>query len=198
MNFLQSRVSQLWVPILDSCLRDNNVYDEKHTGTICLQTILVTITEQFFTLWDSRNQLVHGIDLQSQKESQRQRLLAEIRNMSAQRHLILSRDRDLFPDEELVAKQFEKFSPTFLKNWIQTWKPVFKQSHKEADRLALRQVPSIRSFFNQPEVPPSSSRPPKPRYSKHNHRRHDRPRTRHKASVYSQPITKFFAKQSPP
>ena len=156
MNFAQGRVAINLEQQIDNFLHSASLFDEKHTGSICIHTILTTLIDQVFVMWDKRNQTVHGIDLACQKQIQRNKLLQDIRSIAADRHLLLACDRDHFPTEDEVQTKFEFASPTFMRNWLRTWKPVFKNSCKEAERLAISTVPAIHTFFRNLHSSPSA------------------------------------------
>ena len=194
-NMLQSRAAIGWIPLIDQILRDNKAYDTTTTGAIWLFKLCVRFTEHFFMLWDARNQVVHGHDTKSRNRQQRIILLAEIRSITDRRDEYLACDRDYFPTSVEVEEKFEDKSPSFMQNWLRIWKPVAKFSRDQAARLAIADVPTIPKFFPPVNPEQASSRPPKPRYNKQSHRRHDRSRHRDKSSGWLiQPITSFFSK----
>jgi hypothetical protein len=104
---------------------------------------IIEIWKQWMVLWKSRNELVHGKNVATQREANRRQLAVDLRGIYDQReHLEPEFQSLLFRDEQ---EHLRKFHLNTTRNWISTNAPIFRQSLRQAKRRAIAGVRSIRS-----------------------------------------------------
>ena len=143
----------------------------------------------FFDQWEIRNNFVHSTASDHICAAQ-EKLTYELTCLHNLRHDVLEIDRDRFlvPDAN-VTTLFDRFSHTFLQNWISIQGPLLRDSAKKA---ALARKKSNLTLWNcawpLKKLPKLLQRPTR------QHTRHDGDRVkRHRPKLLgSKPITSFF------
>ncbi|KAI2499414.1 hypothetical protein MHU86_15059 [Fragilaria crotonensis] len=114
------------------------------TGQRWQINLIKFIWNQWFLLWSSRNQDVHGADADTRRRIERDLVLNEIRQLHDAKHQMEPRVQELLPHN--VSEHLAQ--PTQLnKNWLNIHGPTMRESIKRATALAIRGTRSIRSFF---------------------------------------------------
>jgi hypothetical protein len=112
---------------------------------------MITVTWRvFFTMWEARNQVVHGHDATTQTRARHKKVANELQFLHTKRQAVLATDRDLFigsTEDELEA-HIGHSTPWYIANWIQTWQPVILDSMSKLPRRSLSNLsnPSLITF----------------------------------------------------
>ena len=172
--------------LLDRHLQQQKLYvQDKITGDMWIRRLLKFLLQSFFDLWEERNNIVHGQDVLTRKQKRRNKLIQEIKTLHQKESSVLARDRDIFitSDPNQLDTILANYTPTYLQNWIQVWKPVINHSVKQARDYAIRSVKTLKHYFPKQQDNPTLKRSPKPRQSVRSQFRHDKPHNRKRRSV---------------
>jgi hypothetical protein len=138
------RITTEWSRLQDKYLHDQGLYNKKQTGQLWATQLLITIWDGWQTVWNIRNEVIHGHDQASRRRIQRQEVEIKIRAIYNERDLLLPDDQDhLFDNVETHLSH----STHSLQNWINTYQGMFSESISRAKRRALQGVRSIRTYF---------------------------------------------------
>jgi len=110
-------------------------------------SILETILNQMISLWEQRNQELHGADENEQKQIALERHQKTIRTLLEMEPRTLPRDRYIFPDDpnELLKEE----NPTRLENWILLRRPAILNSVKQAKEIDMERTEPIYNYFHR-------------------------------------------------
>jgi hypothetical protein len=201
-QLFQGRFSLEWIKLQDTYLQELGIHRADTTGTLWVTRIITVIWKQFLLMWEERNASVHGHDSATRKIATHKRIATEFRFVHTKRTEVLHTDRELFIGDNTddVEAFIETTTPKYLENWLQIWRPVILDSAKAAAAFALTSVQPLTNYFDTLRSEPQSKRPPKPRYSKSAHTRHDGTdcvccQPAPKPPVRNYQITKFFSRR---
>ncbi|KAI2503136.1 hypothetical protein MHU86_11327 [Fragilaria crotonensis] len=114
------------------------------TGKRWQTNLIHVIWNQWFLLWSTRNQDVHGADVQSRRQIETATIAREIRELHDARDQMEPSVQELLPRD--VGEQLSQ-SNSINRNWLRIHGPTMRESIKRAKDLAIRGTRSIRSFF---------------------------------------------------
>ena len=138
------RLSKEWLRLQDKYLYQQGLHNKKTTGLLWTTTILSKIWEEWTSIWNIRNQVIHGHDQTSHLNIQRLEAETELRAIYDERELLLPADQDhLFDD----VNTHLTYSMNSIRNWLNTYQGLFTNSIFNAKKRALDGVRSIRSYF---------------------------------------------------
>jgi hypothetical protein len=153
-------------------------------------------------MWTARNDFVHGSDKSTRLQARRRRLWLKILHLHTKRSEALALDQCRFIGDTTddVEQLIATHRLSHIENWLPSAKPVLLDSVKAAHAYSLECVQPLSTYFCTIHTPAPSNRPPKPRYSKTAHTRHDRNRAR-KRQTRSPPsrtflLTSYFSRLS--
>jgi hypothetical protein len=182
----------------DYHIRRRKIRTRTHTGAGWSLRTLTILWQEFFVLWKSRNEAIHGHDTRSQQQAKHRKLRLEMVMLHSLRDQVLAGDTDVFIGD--TPPELDHFldtaTPTYIQNWLHIWKPFLLSSVKSAKDLALQGVSTMSTYFT-----PSSELRHRP-IAERAHRT-ARPRTRERLAL-PQPsyrfrsLRSFFAIPTPP
>ena len=199
----QGRFSLVWSSLQDQYLQELGIHHADTTGTLWITRIITVIWKQFFLMWETRNQHVHGHDQTTRQIATHRRIATEFKHIQSPRSEVLHTNHTLFigTNDDDVEQFIETVTPKYLQNWLQIWRPVIQDSVKAAAAYSLLSVPPLTTYFESLRHSAQSKHLPKPRYTKTAHTRNDgtdRVRRKHKrrAPARNYQITRFFSRRS--
>jgi hypothetical protein len=202
-QIFQGRMSTEWARMQNLHLRKINACSNSNTGTLWTKNIITTVWKTFFIMWEARNSVVHGDDPGTHKKARREHAALSIHHLHSKRDEVLATDTNLFISDttEGLDHWVNTHTATYVENWLKIWKPVLLDSAKAAQAFTTCSVRPLREYFSPIYTPPTSRRPPKPRYKTNAHTIHDRhkPRTKKKFTrpTRNHSILASFQRQTP-
>ena len=143
-QLFNGRLSTEWSRLQDEYLYQQGLHNKKTTGLLWATTVLSKIWEEWTSIWNIRNQVIHGHDQTSRLNIQRLEAETELRAIYDERELLLPADQDhLFDD----VNTHLAYSTNSIRNWLNTYQGLFTDSISKAKKRALDGVHSIRSYF---------------------------------------------------
>jgi hypothetical protein len=143
-QLFNGRLSTEWSRLQDEYLYQQGLHNKKTTGLLWATTILSKIWEEWTSIWNIRNQVIHGHDQTSRLNIQRLEAETELRAIYDERELLLPADQDhLFDD----VNTHLAYSTNSIRNWLNTYQGLFTDSISKAKKRVLDGVCSIRSYF---------------------------------------------------
>jgi hypothetical protein len=181
-QIFQGRMCREWARLQNQHLHQQNAANNSTSGLLWTTSIITTVWKEYFAMWEVRNDAVHGSDSETRQIARRRKLKVELHHLHNKRNLVLHTDRDLFlaANPEDLDTHIERTNVNHLENWLRMWKPVILESAKTAAALSIQSVRPIRTYFARLQPVKLTHHPPKPRYDKRFHTRHDRNRVRKK------------------
>ncbi len=92
----QGRFSLLWSTLQDQYLQEQGIYHSDTTGTLWITRIITVIWKQFFEMWETRHQHVHGHDQTTRQLATRRRIATEFKHIQSLREDVLYTNHTLF------------------------------------------------------------------------------------------------------
>ena len=110
------------------------------------------IWNEFFSLWESRNQVVHGADPKSTITCLKQRLLGELLRLHQDRNKMMPAHRRFLiaptaSDNQNITRYVESNNVSMIQMWTDLWVPRFHASIAQASELASRTTRYMTEFF---------------------------------------------------
>jgi hypothetical protein len=111
-----------------------------------------TLWTRFFELWDLRNKVVHGVNINDYTTIQKAKLLDEIKDLHSRRDsfhrsdlpfLIAQNESETHKIEEFVDKNYV----STIRTWIRMWQPTFADGAKLAAEQAVVGTSRIYNHF---------------------------------------------------
>jgi len=107
--------------------------------------LIKVMWEQWFTLWEERNQDLHGRDSLTKQSHLWQEVNKQLRDIYAMKQFMDPKVRALLlQDSDAHATQ----SLHVTRNWIRMNLPIFKENVRKVRRMALDRMKSIRTYFH--------------------------------------------------
>jgi hypothetical protein len=183
-QLFRGRVSLLWADLQQAHLRDTPDRHVSATGTKWVTNILCLCWERFFTLWKARNAVVFGSTLTESRQSVVTKLMVELRALHSQRTQYRPCDVSFLmspaspDDDRIFTETIRRQGASRVQDWLDTWKPYFRQSLQRAASAASASASTRRisehfpvlhrprfSARSQPPVSPARRRRPNVRTS---------------------------------
>ena len=123
---------------------DDSAVQYKRTPELWLKGLISVMWDQWYVLWEDRNQDLHGRDAQTRQSKLRQDVQRQLGEIYSQQQFMDPNVRSLLlrdPD----AHTMQSLHVTV--NWLRTNTPIFKENIKKVRRMALQGVRSIRTYF---------------------------------------------------
>jgi hypothetical protein len=131
-----------WRILQDWYIQQLKIHTITHTGARWSLRTITTLWNDFFVLWQSRNETIHGHDLASQQLARRRKLGIEMEFLHAQQDQVLACDADTFigntPTD--LTQYLDVTTATQVQNWLYTWKPFIQSSIDCAKDLSIQGV----------------------------------------------------------
>ena len=109
-----------------------------------MEGLVTVLWDQWYTLWEERNQDLHGRDNQQRQSNLRREVHRQLSNIYAKKHFLDPKVRSLLlRDPEAHATQPLQVTV----NWLRMNTPIFKENVRKVRRMALEGVRSIRTYF---------------------------------------------------
>jgi hypothetical protein len=116
----------------------------KRTGDKWQVQLIVHIWTQWERAWNDRNQTVHGNTTTTRNEAIRREVRRQLEVVYQNRHLMEPSIQEILYDQ---PEDHDRQPLMTTRNWLAQYAPVFKESIRRAKSRALRNVRSIRSYF---------------------------------------------------
>jgi hypothetical protein len=99
-------------------------------------TLLILLWTDYFALWKSCNDAIHGHDNQSQHQVRCHKLWIKIEYLHSKLDQVLSCDKDVFHGNTLaeLTTYLDPANATQMQNWLYTWKPFILSSINQWER----------------------------------------------------------------
>ena len=116
----------------------------KQTGERWQVQLIVHIWNEWEKAWEDRNQALHGKTASEKTAAIRQETRRQLEIIYQNRHLMEPSVQELLLNQ---PEDHDSHQTATTQNWLAQNAPLFKESIKRAKRRALRNVRSIRSYF---------------------------------------------------
>jgi hypothetical protein len=137
------KLSQEWLVALQQ--PDNSTPVGRDQATNWISSLIQRIIRSTYTLWELRNEDVHGHTEHEKKVKERERYIKSIIRLHHDKNLARPSDEFLFVED---VDTFVSDSTTRkLKNWIATYRPAIMHSIKEAAASAVTNTKTILHYF---------------------------------------------------
>jgi hypothetical protein len=190
-HMFNGHLSTEWRSKQDHYVRRRKIKTRTNTGAgWSLRTITLLWTE-FFVVWTSRNEAIHGHDQSTQQQARRRKLKAEMELLHTYRNDVLAGDTDVFIGDSTqdLDTYLEVATASQVQNWLYVWRPLILSSLKEAKDVSIRGVNHLTTYFSA-QTPTTSRKPT-------NARSHRKARPRIRASkALPQPAFRFRSLRS--
>jgi hypothetical protein len=103
-QIFNGRISNEWQRLQNEHLRRHEIKTITLTGQSWSTAMIVTIWNEFFEIWEQRNNLVHGTDKSSNDLAQRSKAIAQIKNLHTQQDEVLAAHRSCMFRRNIEAK----------------------------------------------------------------------------------------------
>jgi hypothetical protein len=122
------------------------------SGRSWVATVVSTIWTRFFELWDARNKIVHGVNINDYTAIQKATLLDKIKDLHSRRNsfhrsdlpfLIAQNDDDNHKLDEFVETNYV----STIRTWLRMWTPTFVDGAKLASAQAVSGMSRIYDHF---------------------------------------------------
>jgi hypothetical protein len=130
-------------------IRDDLPTKNKASGQKWQGSIINVLWEQWYELWTSRNEDVHGKDAAARALAERREVKRKLTVIYDNRNQMeASYQEQLFPDIQMHLAQ-----PVWvIQDWLKIRASGFVTSIRTAKTRAIQNVRSIRSYFGNPQV----------------------------------------------
>ena len=145
-QLLLGRFGLHWRFLQDDHLRSFHNTPSFLSGSSWVLAVTQIIWDHIILVWDRRNADRHGSDAATRLDARRDQALRETSALYDRRHDILAKDKDIFHKTFAHHQVIEKTAYR-LTAWLNTWRPVILRSIRDADRLHLRNTPTIRQMY---------------------------------------------------
>jgi hypothetical protein len=190
-HLFNGHLTSQWRILQDRYLRRQKIHTVTYTGSGWSLRTLTILWNDFFVLWQARNEAIHGHDLASQQLARRRKLGFEMEFLHAQRDQVLACDSDAFigdtPAE--LTNYLDVASASQVQNWLYTWKPFIQSSIESAKDLSLQGVRLLSTYFPTQDTAP---RPLNPRAHRTARPRIRQPRPLPQPSFRFRSLKSFF------
>jgi hypothetical protein len=152
-QLLRGRVSILWAKHIDEFLSSQPTSHPSSSGHLWVKSMLLTLWDQFFVLWEERNAVVHGADSSEKTKCRKDRLLRDLHQLHSLRSEVLPADLIFFisatpADDAKIDLFVQSHGPTFIQNWINMYRPLFLKSQRDAIHASTRGSRPLTHYFN--------------------------------------------------
>jgi hypothetical protein len=152
-QLFRGRFSILWAIHIDEFLSSGPTSHPSSSGHLWAKSMLLKLWDQFFVLWEERNAVVHGADSSDRTKCRKRRLLRQLHQLHSLRSEVLPGDRIFFiastsADDDKIDLFVQSHGPSFIQNWINTYRPLFLKSQRDAIHASTRGSRPITHYFN--------------------------------------------------
>jgi len=124
-NFMRGRWTKKWAHQQHRfSQKQKQTKTSKTIGRNWVSIMIRTIWDSIYELWEQRNQDLHGSDLESYKEAQRQKMLRELRHAYGTKANQPPHCQPLF---QVPLDEMEQLNNHRIQNWLSLWQPVLDQ-----------------------------------------------------------------------
>ena len=136
-----------WSDLQQDYLVLQSITSKKYSGTSWITGVTQIIWNHVYSNWEARNADLHGIDATIRERAQYTQAQWETEEIYSQRSLVQPCDRNVFYSN--TNEHFQKESTAhWLKQWLNTWKPLILHSIQNGNATGTNQNHSICDFFH--------------------------------------------------
>jgi hypothetical protein len=151
-QIFRGRMVTRWAILQQQSLYDTGCRSPSLSGRSWVATVVTTIWTRFFELWDSRNKLVHGVNINDYAAIQKAKLLDELKDLHSRRDSFHRSDLPfLIAQSAAEDKKLDEFVDqnyvSTLRTWLRMWKPTLEAGAKLASAQAVRGTSRIFDHF---------------------------------------------------
>ena len=156
-QLFRGRVSKLWA----ITAQQHNSSAHKGSGLKWIKKLITTIWDQFFILWENRNDALYRPEQEHDESHTKQTIRAHLLELHALRPKMIPADRDILlgdsatSDTPAIDTFVSTSSISRLKNWLLSRHPRIHASVKKARKLRIPNIQGIRTYFNPRPTPVS-------------------------------------------
>jgi hypothetical protein len=154
-HIFNGHLTTQWRIKQDQYIRRQKIHTLQNTGANWSLRTLTIVWRDFFIVWQSRNEAIHGHDTTSQQLARKRKLRLEIGFLHDNRDQVLACDSDLFLADTTATlnAHLDVTSASQTQTWLNIWKPVILSSMASAKDLSIRGVRTITSINTAPRPP---------------------------------------------
>jgi hypothetical protein len=129
-HLFNGHLTTQWRIKQDYHVRRRKINMRTHTGAVWSIRTLAILWTEFFALWKTCNEAIHGHDLASQQQAKQRKLRIEMTMLHSLRDQVLAGDTDIFIGDTPAALDhfLDTATATYVQNWIHVWKPFILSS----------------------------------------------------------------------
>lgn len=127
-QFLLGRIAIGWNTFIEHHLLYHNISEDSITSELWATKLISTNWNAMLSLWEARNEIVHGATDEEKTKKYKHKLLQEIREIQEQNPNIRASDRDLV--HKLIT-ELKQCSTSSLIAWIRTARIIVKVNKSE-------------------------------------------------------------------
>ncbi len=157
-QILLGRFGTLWSDLQSAHLRHSPSTGGKHSGTSWILSMIITIWTAVQAQWEVRNKIKHGDTDATRLTSKLAQVLRETEALYELKHSTLPCDQAAFYPS-FAIHQASLTTYTDLRAWVNTWRPTFIRSVKDAKEQGVAQQQPIDQYF-----PPHATLPSTPNH----------------------------------
>jgi hypothetical protein len=148
-HLFNGHLTQQWRVKQDRYVRQMGIHTRHNTGSGWTLRMMTILWRDFFVLWRTRNEAIHGHDLKSQLVAQKRKLRIEIEFLHDKRDQVLACDTDLFLAKTTAALHtyLDIKTVSHTQNWLNIWKPILLSSIASAKELSLNGVRTLQTYY---------------------------------------------------
>ncbi|KAI2493958.1 hypothetical protein MHU86_20566 [Fragilaria crotonensis] len=141
------RFSCEWADLQDAHYVTRPNYNSKKSrkGAKWQVAIIGRLWDDWYLLWESRNNDLHGANAQQHAVLERQRAVQTLRELYALRNHYEPSVQELLMDD---VREHEAKSTWHIKTWLQLNESVLRTSMQRATRRAIAGMKTIKSYWN--------------------------------------------------
>lgn len=144
IQLFRGRFSREWARHQQEHLTDTKQLTKKRTGHLWTVNIITKLWTEWYTIWETRNAVVHGHNASTQQTIRREQAIQEITLIYSKREHYLPANREhLFT----TLEEHIRGSTSKLVNWLNTFRALFRWSIKRAQEYAAADSHPITNFF---------------------------------------------------
>jgi hypothetical protein len=151
-QLFRGRMVTEWAKLQQTSLSDNGCQTQSLSGRSWVATVVSTIWTRFFELWDARNKIVHGVNINDYTAIQKATLLDEIKDLHSRRDSFHRSDLPfLIAQNDDETHKLEAFVETnyvsTIRTWLRMWTPTFADGAKLASEQAVSGMSRMYDHF---------------------------------------------------
>ena len=125
-QLFKGRFSKSWKQVQDQYLGTRKT--KRNTGQTWLTKVINTIFQEWWKLWELRNEDLHGRDLNTRTQAETRQGIRELTHLYQAHHDIAPLHLQWLFDIPLITRM--QYNISTIRQWINRWKPILERSYQ--------------------------------------------------------------------